>query len=102
MMKLLPFVVFASTLTIYLSATYRPVSIAASALQIAFAIELLRVALVKPMRRRRMRKLLRGHDYAVCLSCRYPLVGLADAGVCPECGTGYDVSETRRCWEEDG
>lgn len=36
------------------------------------------------------RKAARAHDYFLCHWCRYLLVDLGDAGVCPECGIAYE------------
>jgi len=37
----------------------------------------------------RTKRKLEPHHWFLCLWCRYPLDGLDDEGVCPECGTGY-------------
>jgi hypothetical protein len=38
------------------------------------------------------------HDYYVCLHCGYPLEGLDEEGICPECGRAYYVSSTKELW----
>tara|TARA_R110000782_G_scaffold13976_10_gene40968 strand:- start:10360 stop:10941 length:582 start_codon:yes stop_codon:yes gene_type:complete len=40
--------------------------------------------------RRRTGRRVDAHGGFLCPWCRYPLTGLADAGVCPECGAGYE------------
>lgn len=40
------------------------------------------------IRKRTKRRVLK-HDWFLCPWCRYALTGLADQGVCPECGAGY-------------
>lgn len=36
---------------------------------------------------------------ACCVHCLYPLVNLPDRGICPECGSAFDIEETRRHWK---
>lgn len=38
------------------------------------------------------------HDYYLCIHCGYPLEGLGDDGICPECGNAYDIVSTRGLW----
>ena len=40
-------------------------------------------------------KMYRGR---VCLNCAYPLEGLPEAHVCPECATPYEMRETLEAW----
>lgn len=41
---------------------------------------------------------LRENDFQICLRCGYPLTHLPANYQCPECGTPFDVFETRRRW----
>ena len=47
---------------------------------------------------RRLRRRAREHRGAVCWGCGYVLGGLADRGVCPECGAAFDLGQLRRLW----
>jgi hypothetical protein len=38
----------------------------------------------------------------LCTECEYELTQSADAGVCPECGSTYDIERTIRAWTEWG
>lgn len=42
---------------------------------------------------------LKSHDMRFCAGCSYHLEGLGDKGVCPECGTTFEVSELREHWQ---
>jgi RNA polymerase subunit RPABC4/transcription elongation factor Spt4 len=44
------------------------------------------------------RRVVRKHDFKLCVRCRYLLTGLADEGACPECGTAYTQSSLREHW----
>jgi hypothetical protein len=46
------------------------------------------------------RRFLRPHGAFVCPRCHYPLRRLPDAGVCPECGTGYTRAGVVALWED--
>ncbi|HVZ92949.1 MAG TPA: hypothetical protein VG797_00410 [Phycisphaerales bacterium] len=41
---------------------------------------------------------LAAKNYRICLDCRYDLGGLADAGVCPECGAPYSAASLKKSW----
>jgi hypothetical protein len=41
---------------------------------------------------------LRTNRHALCKKCHYPLGGLEDSGACPECGSGFEMSETVGFW----
>jgi hypothetical protein len=45
-----------------------------------------------------LRKAIREHDYRLCPSCRYSLVGLPSSGKCPECGVSYDIAQVQSEW----
>lgn len=49
---------------------------------------------------RRLRRLAKRHKGALCFACNYPLAGLPDSGVCPECGVPYDIKYTKEQWSE--
>jgi RNA polymerase subunit RPABC4/transcription elongation factor Spt4 len=38
-------------------------------------------------------------ELAACLRCRYRLIGLGEHHHCPECGTLFDLAETKAAWE---
>lgn len=46
----------------------------------------------------RVRRLLRRHGRFICLNCLYPLTGLQDSGVCPECNEPYTRERLARLW----
>lgn len=55
------------------------------------------------LRTNRTRKLVVQHRRFLCISCLYPLQGLADEGRCPECDHPYTRAELWhmwRAWEE--
>lgn len=47
---------------------------------------------------RRREALLRRCGWRICPRCGYVLVGLAEDGVCPECGLRYRGRELARVW----
>ena len=53
------------------------------------------------MYRRNTRRLLRRISYRMCLNCRQVLQGLPDQGICPECGTAYDLGRLTAVWQEE-
>jgi len=48
--------------------------------------------------RRQVIRELQEHDHLLCLSCGYPLAGLSDRHVCPECGRAFDPDGVRANW----
>jgi len=48
---------------------------------------------------RSLRKFVEREEYKVCLECGYLLKGLMSPSRCPECGTAYDIEETRAYWK---
>jgi len=50
----------------------------------------------------RLSRLVKDSDYRVCTGCRYRLSGLADTGVCPECGLTYTLEELTATWKGAG
>lgn len=46
------------------------------------------------------RKVL-AHKGCVCGNCLFPLEGLGDQGVCPECGHTFDIEKTIQGWQQD-
>lgn len=47
----------------------------------------------------RMRRAVRAASGRACVSCVYDLRGMADTGVCPECGRRFDIAADQRSWE---
>jgi hypothetical protein len=50
---------------------------------------------------KRRRRALLDSDLRVCLRCLQILTGLPDEGICPECGTEYDIEQVRAAWEHE-
>lgn len=53
--------------------------------------------------RRQVTEELVANDYLICMTCGYPLGGLSDRYICPECGSSFvpdDVSANWRFWVE--
>lgn len=48
--------------------------------------------------RRRMQAKVRAVEGRICWRCMYDLSALEMQGVCPECGTAYEVEELRKRW----
>jgi hypothetical protein len=48
----------------------------------------------------RIRRRVETYEFTLCLVCGYPLIGLARAGRCPECGASYEVENIRHEWEQ--
>lgn len=47
---------------------------------------------------RRVQRTVRKARYASCLYCAYPLDGLPEKHICPECGLEYNLEEVREVW----
>ncbi|MCI0631485.1 MAG: hypothetical protein L0Y44_12615 [Phycisphaerales bacterium] len=47
---------------------------------------------------RRMRRHIAEHKSLLCIHCRYPLHGLPETGLCPECGKPYTFTAVRSFW----
>jgi len=50
---------------------------------------------------KRVKRLLIEHNGKVCGNCLFPLDGLDDEGVCPECGHPYEINQTIEDWRHD-
>ncbi len=50
---------------------------------------------------RRVRNLFLVHRGKICGNCLFPLEGLDDEGVCPECGHSYEIEKTIQGWQQD-
>lgn len=51
---------------------------------------------------RRIRRRLVAAEGRLCIHCVHDLRGLAEQGVCPECGRAFDVMADRRRWVRAG
>lgn len=51
---------------------------------------------------RRIRARLVAAEGRLCIHCMHELRGLADQGVCPECGRAFDLQADRRRWVRAG
>ncbi len=49
-----------------------------------------------PVRRR-----IAKHDGEICGNCLFALADLPTEGICPECGSTYEIQQTRRYWQKD-
>jgi len=50
---------------------------------------------------KRVANLFRRHHGKICGNCLFPLEGLDDEGVCPECGHSYEIEKTIQGWQQD-
>jgi Na+/melibiose symporter-like transporter len=39
-------------------------------------------------------------DSRLCLECGYDLRASGEAGICPECGTPFEIAEVRKRWDK--
>ena len=46
-----------------------------------------------------LRRRLRRNGYRLCPRCEYPLTGLPERHVCPECGRQYEKASVERQWK---
>lgn len=51
---------------------------------------------------RRIRRRVVAAEGRLCIHCVHDLRGLAEQGVCPECGRAFDVTADRRRWVRAG
>lgn len=65
---------------------------------IIFAL-LLIILVLQYWRERRLKSRLLGADYRLCERCAYNLTGLPARHRCPECGSAYDIEQTRAIWK---
>lgn len=82
---------------------FREWYLAGGLFSVAVALEIAIVAAVFILEARERAKLrieLTDHDQRLCLRCCYVLDGLSPTGVCPECGSPYDIAELRDGWRE--
>jgi uncharacterized membrane protein YfcA len=45
-----------------------------------------------------MRQRLEQEEYRICIKCGYSLFGLDKKGVCPECGSAFDLGYLKHHW----
>jgi hypothetical protein len=48
---------------------------------------------------RALARILYKRSWAVCMACGYSLQGLPESYRCPECGTSFELHETRSTWQ---
>lgn len=41
------------------------------------------------------------HDGEICGNCLFVLTDLPTEGICPECGSTYEIQQTRSGWQQD-
>jgi len=57
--------------------------------------------IVRYVRRSKQTKAqLKLNEFALCLWCHHPIVGLPDRGLCTECGCGYDREVAQKLFKE--
>lgn len=68
---------------------------------VALAAQLAVLAFLLP-RLRRIRRAFKESGGRLCVQCGHSLAGLADTGVCPECGAQFDIERDRETWAAAG
>ncbi len=54
------------------------------------------------LRTRHIRRALLDSEGRLCTHCAYDVSRLPPSGICPECGSGYDIEKDKPLWEAVG